>query len=31
MSVNFPHLQLSIRVPWDDHGWIGTICQKPTP
>lgn len=20
---------LSIRVPWHDHGWDGTICQKP--
>ena len=20
---------LSIRVPWHDHGWDGTICQDP--
>ena len=20
---------LSIRVPWHDHGWDGTICEHP--
>ena len=20
---------ISIRVPWHDHGWDGTICQDP--
>lgn len=20
---------LSIRVPWHDHGWDGTVCQDP--
>lgn len=20
---------ISIRVPWHDHGWNGTICQDP--
>src|SRR6266511_666638 len=21
---------LSIRVPWHDDGWRGTVCQRPT-
>ncbi|MCP5557686.1 MAG: AAA family ATPase [Verrucomicrobiaceae bacterium] len=28
--MNFPHRHLSIRVPWHDHAWIGTVCNKPT-
>ena len=20
---------LSIRVPWHDHGWDGTVCEHP--
>ena len=20
---------ISIRVPWHDHGWDGTVCQDP--
>ena len=20
---------LSIRVPWHDHGWDGTVCEQP--
>jgi hypothetical protein len=26
---NLPFRHLSVRVPWHDHGWDGTICQKP--
>jgi len=24
-----PHRHISIRVPWHDNGWNGTICQRP--
>ena len=24
-----PFQHVSVRVPWHDHGWDGTICQKP--
>ena len=20
---------ISVRVPWHDHGWDGTVCQNP--
>ena len=25
-----PVQHLSIRVPWHDAGWVGTVCNKPT-
>jgi len=25
----YPLKHLSIRVPWHDHAWNGTICEKP--
>ncbi len=25
----YPLKHLSIRVPWHDHGWDGTVCQDP--
>jgi len=28
--MTFPQRHLSIRVPWHDHGWIGSVCKKPT-
>lgn len=28
-NLNYPHKHLSIRVPWHDGGWNGTICSKP--
>lgn len=28
--MNFPFRHLSIRVPWHDSGWNGTICNQPT-
>src|SRR4051812_7475514 len=24
-----PHQHMSIRVPWHDSGWQGTICEDP--
>lgn len=32
MIVGARHLpvqHLSIRVPWHDGGWVGTVCSKP--
>ena len=29
MSANLPFRHLSIRVPWQDSHWKGTICKKP--
>jgi hypothetical protein len=30
MSIaSFPVRHLSIRVPWHDAGWNGTVCQRP--
>jgi ATP-dependent exoDNAse (exonuclease V) alpha subunit len=28
-SVGLPLRHLSIRVPWHDSGWDGTVCRKP--
>jgi hypothetical protein len=28
--MNFPFRHLSIRVPWHDSGWNGTVCNRPT-
>jgi hypothetical protein len=25
----YPLRHLSVRVPWHDHGWDGTVCQDP--
>src|SRR5262245_15265200 len=25
----YPLRHLSLRVPWHDHGWDGTVCQAP--
>jgi len=25
----FPVRHISIRVPWHDNGWSGTVCQRP--
>ena len=27
--MHFPLRHLSIRVPWHDHAWNGTVCQAP--
>ena len=27
---SFPLRHISIRVPWHDSGWNGTVCQCPT-
>lgn len=27
---NYPLRHLSIRVPWHDSGWNGTVCQNPS-
>jgi hypothetical protein len=27
--MQFPLRHLSIRVPWHDQGWTGTVCHKP--
>lgn len=27
--MSFPLRHLSIRVPWHDQGWTGTICKEP--
>ena len=29
MKVQLPFRHLSIRVPWHDAGWDGTVCRKP--
>src|SRR5688500_6295942 len=29
MSVTLPFRHLSVRVPWHDAGWDGTVCKKP--
>jgi hypothetical protein len=28
-SPRIPLRHLSIRVPWHDAGWNGTVCQSP--
>jgi ATP-dependent exoDNAse (exonuclease V) alpha subunit len=28
-TVQLPQMHLSIRVPWHDNGWNGTICRNP--
>lgn len=28
-SLNFPLQHISIRVPWHDAGWTGTVCSHP--
>jgi energy-coupling factor transporter ATP-binding protein EcfA2 len=28
-SIQLPYQHLSIRVPWHDTGWTGTVCQDP--
>ena len=30
MSIAFPLKHVSIRVPWHDSGWNGTICSSPS-
>src|SRR6266481_2497473 len=27
--MNLPLRHLSVRVPWHDNGWNGTVCQRP--
>ena len=28
-DISFPTQHVSIRVPWHDNGWTGTVCKKP--
>lgn len=28
-NIFYPHRHISIRVPWHDSGWNGTICKAP--
>lgn len=28
--MNYPLQHLSIRVPWHDGGWTGSVCHRPT-
>src|SRR6266436_2519358 len=28
-DVNFPLRHVSIRVPWHDAAWNGTVCRQP--
>lgn len=28
-AVRYPLRHLSVRVPWHDNGWNGTVCQAP--
>jgi hypothetical protein len=28
-AYSFPLRHVSIRVPWHDSGWVGTVCQRP--
>lgn len=28
-SIQLPQMHLSIRVPWHDNGWNGTVCRNP--
>ena len=28
-SSNFPLRHISVRVPWHDSGWAGTVCRDP--
>ena len=28
-TISFPLRHVSIRVPWHDSGWQGTVCQAP--
>ena len=30
MTVRLPLRHLSIRVPWHDNGWTGSVCRDPT-
>jgi len=30
MPENYPIKHISIRVPWTDSGWDGTVCHAPT-
>src|SRR5687767_12844982 len=27
--MNYPLRHISVRVPWHDSGWIGTVCRAP--
>ncbi len=29
MNASFPLRHISIRVPWHDSGWNGTVCKSP--
>lgn len=29
-SMQLPIHHLSARVPWNDTGWVGQVCQDPT-
>ena len=28
-GLSFPIRHLSVRVPWHDNGWNGTVCDDP--
>lgn len=28
-GTSFPTCHLSVRVPWHDNGWDGTVCRRP--
>ncbi len=28
-TLDFPLRHLSIRVPWHDSGWVGSVCRAP--
>ena len=28
-NISYPHHHVSIRVPWHDAGWTGTVCNRP--
>ena len=28
-KLSHPLQHISIRVPWHDNGWNGTVCQHP--
>ena len=28
-DYTYPHRHISVRVPWHDSGWAGTVCERP--
>ncbi len=28
-TQRYPLRHISIRVPWHDNGWMGTVCDNP--